>query len=144
MVPNRNFPCIPARAIKELARVVEIVDGDDIIVTLYGRREEVHYIGTDTPDASDKAYEAESTVENRQLVGGRTVTLVRDGANRDEYGRLRRYIFAGETFVNNELVAKGYAWANEPPPDYACADTLLLAEQSAIDLSLGMWAQINK
>lgn len=139
LVSDLAVPCVPSRVVRESALVASVVDGDDIEVFMNGVRVEVHFLGADTPDSPDKVFLAESTMKAQELVGGRRVTLIRDGANKDEYGRLRRYVFVGNTFVNLELIAQGYAWPDELPRDYACREDFYLAQQSAQERSLGMW-----
>jgi endonuclease YncB( thermonuclease family) len=48
---------------------------------------------------------------NRKLVQGQTVRLELDVQERDRYGRLLAYVYVGDTMVNAELVAQGYARA---------------------------------
>ena len=48
------------------------------------------------------------------------MTLVRDISNTDRYDRLLRYVYVGDTFVNQELIQQGYAEAvlYEPDDEY--------------------------
>ena len=45
------------------------------------------------------------------------MTLVRDVSETDSYGRLLRYVYVGDVFVNAEMVAGGYAESRAYPPD---------------------------
>lgn len=96
------------------ARVVRVVDGDTIVASVDGRDEYVRYIGVDTPetvkpDAPVQCYGPKASDENHRLVEGRTVRLVFDREQRDDYGRLLAYVYAGSRFVNGALVRGGYA-----------------------------------
>ncbi len=42
-------------------------------------------------------------------MAGKEVRLEKDVSETDRYGRLLRYVFVGDTFVNEALVAGGYA-----------------------------------
>jgi micrococcal nuclease len=62
---------------------------------------------------------------------------VRDQSNTDRYGRLLRYIYVGNRFVNAELVAGGYAEVVVYDPDDANADYFRQLETQAASASLG-------
>ncbi len=106
----------PPAAEGDLARVTRIVDGDTIEVEIDGVGYRVRYVGINTPERDETCY-SEATAANRALVNGQTVRLVRDSSNTDQYGRLLRYIYVGDTFVNAELVRNGWAEAVEYRPD---------------------------
>jgi len=115
----------------EIAYVTRVIDGDSIEVEVNGKEEQVRYIGMNTPEYySDEREEAEwATALNRNLVGGHYVLLIRDVSDRDKYDRLLRYVFTADGFVNYELVKEGAAEVKEYPPDIACHEYLLLADQ---------------
>ena len=100
----------------EQATVTRVIDGDTIDVRLNGRTERVRYIGINTPERDEVCYEA-ATAANAALVSGQQVTLVRDVSETDSYGRLLRYVYVGDVFVNGEMVADGYAESRAYPPD---------------------------
>lgn len=115
----------------EIAYVTRVIDGDSIEVIVGGEKEQVRYIGVNTPEYySDEREEAEwAAALNRNLVEGQYVLLVRDVSDRDKYERLLRYVFTSGGFVNFELVKVGAAEVKEYPPDIACHDYLLLADR---------------
>lgn len=125
-------PTVPATATPagEYGTVTRVVDGDTIVVTVNGVEERLRYIGIDTPEDDEPCGDVARDA-NAALVAGRTVRLERDESERDRYGRLLRYVFVGDTFVNAELVAQGYAIARRYAPDTALAVTLESAEQEA-------------
>jgi micrococcal nuclease len=100
----------------QYAIVTQVIDGDTIEVDLGGSVQRVRYIGIDTPEYN-QACGTEATNANRQLVGGQRVRLVKDVSETDPYGRLLRYVYVGATFVNEQLVAQGWAEAVTYPPD---------------------------
>jgi micrococcal nuclease len=108
----------PADAADSLkVRVVEVYDGDTVEVELPdGGREDVRYIGIDTPetpkpDAPGECGSEEARAVNERLVGGRELLLRFDAERRDDYDRLLAYVFVPPRplFVNAELVRRGLA-----------------------------------
>ena len=65
--------------------------------------------------------------------------LVKDISETDQYDRLLRYVFVGDTFVNFELVNQGYAAAVTFPPDIACEGTLPPRRSRRPQPRLGLW-----
>ena len=121
------------------ATVTAVIDGDTIDVELNGREARVRYIGIDTPERGDPFYE-EASQANAALVTDQTVTLVRDVSETDSFGRLLRYVYLLDgTFVNAELVRRGYAFARAFPPDVARQEQLTALEQAAREDGRGLW-----
>jgi micrococcal nuclease len=120
----------------ETTVVTRIIDGDTIDVQIDGASYRVRYTGVNTPERDEPCYE-EASAANAALVQDQSVTLVKDVSETDVYGRLLRYVYVGNTFVNAELVAEGYAEAVVYPPDTAYADTFASLEASARAAGLG-------
>ncbi|MDI6815919.1 MAG: thermonuclease family protein [Actinomycetota bacterium] len=121
-------------------KVVRIIDGDTIEVRLTdGQVRKVRYIGIDTPERSEDLY-TEATRANARLVDGKEVSLVKDISETDRYGRLLRYVYVGETFINAELVRQGYAAAATYPPDVAYADFFVKLAAEAREKGVGLWS----
>ena len=131
------YPCVPL-TLPITGYVKSIVDGDTIIVNFDGNEFRVRYIGIDTPETG-QPYSGEAAAINQQLVRGQQATLYKDVSETDQYGRLLRYVFIGDTFVNYELVVRGYAKATDYPPDSACKGIFADAETYAKTNQLGMW-----
>lgn len=127
-----------------LATVVSVTDGDTLTVEINGVNERVRLIGINSPEAGE-CFAAEATAELRSLTVGRTVRLVIDRTNRDDFGRLLRYVFVddqirGTVFVNEVLVEGGFAIANRYEPDTAKAAELETAQGRAQDATRGLWS----
>lgn len=137
-IDEAAFACAP-NARPQTARVTRVIDGDTIEVRLEGQTVRVRYIGIDTPETDERFYE-QATLANATLVDGKTVTLFRDVSETDRYGRLLRYVFVGDVFVNYELIRQGYAFASTYPPDVACAVPFSEAEHLARTERIGLWA----
>src|SRR3954453_19477463 len=72
--------------------VVKVVDGDTLDVERPdGSVERVRIIGINTPESSE-CFSPDATNELERLVGDRSVELVTDHSDRDQYGRLLRYV----------------------------------------------------
>lgn len=132
-------PVAPTGAGAERAVVVGVTDGDTLTVELAGREEDVRLIGINTPER-EECFFAEATAALTDLVAGREVRLVADESDRDQYDRLLRYVFVGDTFVNERLVADGFALAYRYEPDVARADELEAAQAQAEAVPRGLWA----
>ena len=124
----------------ETATVTRVIDGDTIII---GSGQKVRYIGIDTPEVhpEPEAYGMEAWQTNRGLVEGKEVRLEKDVSETDGYGRLLRYVYVDDTFVNAELVRLGLAEARDYPPDTKYQDLLEQREREARQAGRGMWAK---
>lgn len=132
--------------IYEIAQVLEIIDGDTIRL-IDGRK--VRYIGIDTPELIDSlggttCYAKEAAGKNKNLVMGRMVRLERDISDKDKYGRLLRYVYVDDIFINKKLVEEGYAVAVAYPPDLKYQLQLKEAERHAFDNNLGLWKECRR
>jgi micrococcal nuclease len=121
-------------------RVIEVIDGDTIRIE---GGLSVRYIGIDTPEMGllPEPLAIEATEANRRLVEGKRVRLEKDVSETDRYGRLLRYVYAGDVLVNAELVRLGLARAVAYPPDTGYQDILEEAEAAARKAARGMWAK---
>jgi micrococcal nuclease len=126
------------------ARVVRVIDGDTIEVSIAGRTDDVRYIGVDTPETVKpgtpvQCYGLQAKAKNRRLVAGEAVRLVFDRERRDAYGRLLAYVHAGSRFVNAALVRGGYARTLTIPPNTAHAPLFRRLEVDAGQDGRGLW-----
>lgn len=117
-------------------RVTYVVDGDTVELE---SGERVRLIGIDTPERGD-VYYAQAKEKLEQLVLNKQVRLEKDISETDRYGRLLRYLYVGDTFVNLEMVQQGYAHAYTYPPDIRHSGQFLAAEQEARNKQVGLWA----
>lgn len=120
--------------------VTRVIDGDTIEVQMNGSVYPVRYIGMDTPELPHECYAREATDKNCELVLHKTVRLEKDVRETDHYGRMLRYVYVGDTFVNAELVRLGYAMVYTVPPDVKYADYFLQLQQEARDARRGLWS----
>ena len=116
--------------------VVRVIDGDTIVIEGGAR---VRYIGIDAPELPEEPLSVEATDGNREMVEGRVVVLEKDVRDRDDYGRLLRYVWSDGVMVNAELVRLGYARSRSYPPDVKHQDLLDRMEDEARAGGLGLW-----
>lgn len=124
-----------------LVHVTRVVDGDTF--ELEGG-ERVRLIGVNAPESVKpnspvECFGKEASAFLKALLTDREVRLERDVSERDRYGRLLRYAYLGELFVNEYIVREGYATAASFPPDVARQDTLRAAELQARAEQKGLW-----
>ncbi len=123
--------------------VTKISDGDTITIET---GEKVRYIGIDTPELHQpyvgaQCYGQEAMEANTLLVLGKQVRLEKDTSETDKYGRLLRYVWVDGEMVNETLVAKGFAFAKDYPPDSQYKKRFAAAQAQAQAAGLGMWAK---
>jgi micrococcal nuclease len=128
----------------QAARVTRVVDGDTIRVEIDGTEYRLRYIGIDTPETVDprrpvQCFGKEASERNRQLVTGQTVGLEKDVSETDEFDRLLRYVWVGDTMVNATLVQEGYALASTYPPDVRHSERFAALQAEAREASRGLW-----
>ncbi len=129
---------------KVTAEVTRVVDGDTVEADIDGREEDVRYIGVDTPesvkpDSPVECFGPEAADFNRKLVEGETVRLELGEEQRDPYDRLLAYVYVNDTFVNAELVRRGYATTLTIPPNDRFADRFAELEREAGAAGRGLW-----
>lgn len=126
----------------EIGAVTEVLDGDTIHVGLSDGDWSVRLIGINTPETGQYYFE-EAKDKTEELVGGKAVLLQKDVSETDKYGRLLRYVYLGDLFVNAEMVKEGYAQAATYPPDVKYADLFVSLEREARENGLGLWATVS-
>lgn len=121
------------------AVVIEVQDGDSLIVDLGGVEERVRLIGINAPER-DECFGPESAAGLRELVEGARVRLATDVEPRDQYGRLLGYLYLDDTLVNEELAERGLVLARAFEPNTALQDQIDAASREARDDGRGMWS----
>lgn len=126
------------------AYVLRAVDGDTIEVQLDGRREDVRYIGIDTPETVKpgtpvQCFGPRAHRFNSRLVSHRRVRLVFGEERRDVYGRLLAYVYLRGRFVNAELARRGLARTLTIPPNDRFAGRFARLQNEAARAGRGLW-----
>jgi micrococcal nuclease len=148
IAPARWTDQIPADAVP--IELIRVDDGDTIEAMVDGQRERVRLVGIDThenggPYQPVECYGPEATDFLTRLLGiGGQLAIERDREDRDQYGRLLRWVWAdfgtGEVYLLNEaLVRAGYAERFRDTPNRRYIDEILDAEAFARRYDLGLW-----
>ena len=116
--------------------VLEVFDGDTLLVRLEGREEEARLLGINAPER-DECFGDEA----REALAGRLVAgplRLETQEERDQFGRLLAYAYAGDNLLNLTLVADGFAIAlQDGHPRLA---EFLQADERAFSGGRGLWA----
>jgi endonuclease YncB( thermonuclease family) len=123
--------------------VTRVIDGDTIEVEIDDIIYDVRYIGINTPERSDPCFD-EATNANAEFVQGRVVRLERDTSDTDRFGRLLRYVYVDDTFVNEELVQMGVAEVVLYQPDDREFENFRNIEQAAARNGIGCHGRVGE
>lgn len=132
---------------RDPARVLAIIDGDTLKISIHGRRVTTRLIGIDTPETKKpnspvECQGPEATEFLRQLVPpGTPVGLQRDVEGRDHFDRLLAYVFrvSDGLFVNREIIRRGFARPLAIPPNTTHARDFETLAAQARQERLGLW-----
>ncbi len=119
--------------------LVRVIDGDTFTVSIAGSISEVRLIGINAPE-SGECWSGPATEALTNLLGTGPLRLERDISDTDQYGRLLRYAWIGDVFVNEAMVVDGHAIARRYEPDTARAERLEAAQAPAQAQARGLWA----
>lgn len=121
------------------ATVEEVIGGDTLRVRLPDNTvREVRLTGIDAPEL-DECFGAEAAQKMRDMVAGGSIAMVKDQTENDSDGRLLRYVYVGETFVNAELVREGFAATMPNNVDSRHDEELQLLQDQAQSAGAGIW-----
>ena len=128
-------------------KVVSIVDGDTIKVSINGTTETLRIIGLDTPETVDprkpvQCFGKEASNKAKELLSGKTVVLEADSTQgeRDKYQRLLRYVFINGTDYGQYMIANGYAHEYTYNLPYKYQTEYKNAQKTAETNKLGFWS----
>lgn len=125
----------PSSEMLKYGKVVFVADGDTVRLA---DGNFVRLIGIDALERGRPGY-SESREVLRNMVAGKTVELEKDKTNRDEYGRLLRYVWLDDTLVNREMVDRGWARSMRYEPDIQHQSVIEKAEKEARTENRGIW-----
>lgn len=145
---NLNVEAPASEFLSDAYQVIKVIDGDTIVVDKNGVSETVRMIGVDTPETvhPSKAVQCFGVEASNQTKAWLTEQVVRLEADlsqgeRDKYGRLLAYVFRVDgLFVNQELIAKGFAYEYTYNLPYKYQSSFQSAETEARLNKSGLWA----
>ena len=94
------------------AEVIDVINGDSILVRIGESTYRVQYVGIDAPDMGEPFAE-EAKSKNKELVEGKLVWLEEETIDIEYEGVLLRYVWVDNLLVNMELVRSGLADTNK-------------------------------
>jgi micrococcal nuclease len=115
--------------------VSDIVDGDTF-KTNDGRT--VRLIGINAPEIGEPC-SIEAKDKLKELIYRKEIRLESDAGNKDKYGRLLRYVYADDLFVNSEMIRLGLAKTEEVEPNDKYSKSFLELENTARKAGRCMW-----
>jgi len=138
-VPNSLNPQIEPTFTATYAKVTRVIDGDTIVIDT---GQHIRYIGMNTPELeTNDCFATEASEINKNLVLGKEVRLEKDINDTDKYGRLLRYVYVGNLFIDDELVKDGAAKVETVPPDVKYESEFVTWEKFAKVNKLGLWGK---
>ncbi|NNF55826.1 MAG: hypothetical protein HKN03_15470 [Acidimicrobiales bacterium] len=136
----------------ETAVVEFVIDGDTVDLIIDGQQERVRLIGVDTPESVSRdtpvqCYGAEASAALTGLLPINSVVRIeRDAEVRDRFGRVLLYLYRadpttsdGEIFVNEWLLANGFADTLFFEPNTTYRSQFTRSRNTARDAGLGLW-----
>lgn len=129
-------------AADELYLVKKVYSGNSIKLQARSGGEKdvkVSYIGVDVPDKGKPFFELCRNA-NKELVENKKVTILTDTITADEEGRLLGYVYAGDVFINAELIKNGYGLVEATEGNKKHRELFLGLQQQARKARRGLWA----
>ncbi|SFE84840.1 thermonuclease family protein [Peptostreptococcus sp. D1] len=146
------------------AKVVRVIDGDTIHISINGQTHKLRLIGVDTPETVHpnkpvEFYGKEASDFTKNSLADKTIYLQKDVSETDKYGRLLRYVWlerpSSDDPIEDEVVTKmynailvknGYAHAYTYQPDSKYSTIFARLQHTARENNIGLWsnAQIEE
>ncbi len=129
-------PSSPTSETKTLkGKVVKVIDGDSIVLKTDSNEETIHLDGIDAPEFKQSGGDKSSSFL-KKLINEKDVEVRWE--KKDNFQRILGTVYLGETNINLEMVAKGWAWHFER---YNKSDQLAEAQKAAKEAKLGLWKE---
>jgi micrococcal nuclease len=127
-------------------RVVDVLDGDTIVVARGTSRDTIRLLGIDTPETHHptkpvQCFGPEASDYTSRRLSGKVVRLEDDVETHDIYGRHLAYVYVDGRRFDDELLEKGYARLLVIEPNHAHARTMLDEELDAKRHRRGLWGE---
>jgi len=128
--------------------VTKVVDGDTFWVDDGSEKGlKIRLIGVNTPETVHpqkpvEYYGREASDYVKSILTGKKVKLQFDVDKTDRYGRTLAYVYLKDgTFLNAEIIKKGYGQAMTVPPNVKYSDKFVELERKARERKIGLWKE---
>jgi len=136
--PGRN-PRLAAAGAFLRAQVLSVLDGHTFTAIINERRETVRLIGVDAPDLKRVPIGGQARDVLKALIEGRSVRLETEAGLRDGEQRILAYVYAGDLFVNLEMITQGMARLPATVTGTSHEKIFRAAEAQAKKEGVGVW-----
>lgn len=125
-------------------KVIEVFDGDTILVQSGSEKIKVRLLGVDTPETHHPTkpvgcYGPEASKFTEDNLLNKTVKLEFDKQRKDKYERTLAYVYLEGALYNKILIQYGYAKILLIPPNLKHAKELVHEEMKAEESRAGLW-----
>jgi micrococcal nuclease len=124
----------PSKSEAYQAKVIRVSDGDTIVVRTHDSTVKIRLAQIDAPELS-QPWGEKSRQALKTLLSGKTIIVLSQGY--DRYGRTIAELNVGDRNINQDMVARGAAWAYR---DYLHDAKILALEADARGRGDGLWA----
>lgn len=115
--------------------VAKVLDGDTVETNT---GEKIRYLGINSPEKG-QPFANEATKLNQDLALGKEINLEFDVQTKDRYGRTLAYVYAGDIFINLEIIKNGLAVLETIQPNVKYQDKFVKTQIEARNKCLGIW-----
>lgn len=137
---------------KDKVEIFKCVDGDTARFVMNKKEIKVRFLGIDSPEIEKNGVPAEEYGEEaknytcRKLKQANKIELVyEDNSDKtDKYDRVLAYVFVDDKLLEELIVKNGYAKVKYINKNYKYYDTLISAENYAIEKKKGMYSENRK
>lgn len=142
-----NQASLGAQAITN-SQIIEVIDGDTVIILFEGEQEKVRLVGINTPETKyapqgEQCLGADASAYAQEYLDGAGVMFVSDPtqAARDQYGRLLGYIVVDGEDFGLHMLRQGFAREFTYDKKYQNQEIYREAEQQAKAEQRGIWGE---
>ncbi len=118
---------------QETTTITDIIDGDTVVIQGGDR---VRLLGIDADEKDENCYQ-EAKEQLKQLILNKEVSLEKDQTDKDQYGRLLRWIFLYDQNINLKMVEDGFAICSFYEPDVKYKEECASLETKAKEQNIG-------
>jgi len=126
--------CLIWNYIESYKRVSEVIDGDTFRIGV----QSIRMIGINSPEIGEPC-SLEAKEKLKEMVIGKEVRFEKDITEKDEYGRLLRYVYVDNLFINVEMIRLGLARFEEIEPNTKYSELFLDLENKARKAKRCIW-----